>query len=553
MFVEPLEAVVFAESRPVLLLLIAAASLVLVVAFVNVANLLLAHGTSRVREIALRAALGAGVGRIGRQLLVENALLTGLGAGLGVVFAALALRLLLITAPAGVPRLDTVGIDARVLVATLLVSVLGALIFALVPTLQVRRVDVAKTIQGTARSVAGDRRGRRVRQALVVAELALSVTLVISAVLLARSLWSVLAVDPGFSTNRIMKVQYRLPTSRYPRDFSRWPALDEIHGFNRRLLEGVAALPGVEAVTLAGSHPLDPGFTNSFVVVGREDEAADWPEISVRAVSPSYFETLDLTMLDGRPLTNADRTDAPGVLVINRAAAERFFPERESIGQMMRFWGTDRRIVGVVANELIRGLAEDAPIAAYAPIEQLPSHSGVLLVRSTSADPMPLAAPVRGVIHDLDPGLAIFGVEPLAETVDATLGTRRFAMTVLLSMAGVTLVLALIGVHGVLSYAASQQTREIGIRAVLGASRGELAGWMVQSGLRMSVLGVAIGIAGAAAGSRLLAGLLYGIPALDVWTYITVPAALLAAAALASWLPARRAARTEALDALRAE
>lgn len=553
MFVEPLESVVFAGVRPVLWVLAGAVSFLLLVSFVNVTNLLLTRQATRRREVAVRTALGAGTGRIARQLLVENALLTAIGAGLGVVLAFGILRVLLRLAPNDIPRLAEVGIDSRVLVVTLLVSTAGALLFALVPTLETRRVDMLQTIQGSGRAAADGRRQRRLRQLLVVAELALSVALVIAAGLLVRSLWTVLAVDPGFRADGVLKAEYQLPTSRYPRDFSRWPNLHEIHGFNERLLAEVERLPGVDAAALAGSHPLDRGFTNSFQVVGREDESRGWPEISLRMVSPGYFETLAIEVIDGRTLEARDRTDTDAVAVINRAAAERLFENRVAIGQSISFWGTERRIVGVIENERIHGLTESVPIAAYVPLTQVPSNDSVLLVRASEGDPMRLANDLKTAIASVDPGLAVHGVERLRDTLAGTFSERRFAMLVLVVMAGITLLLALLGVHGVLSYATAQRTREIGIRSALGATRIEVTGLVVRHGLLMATAGIAIGLGLAVIGSRFLTGLLYGVAELDPTTYVAVPVILLLAAAFACWHPARRAAKVDPVEVLRAE
>lgn len=549
-FAEPLEDVVFGPIRPVFRLLLAAVMLVLVVACVNVANLLLARGASRSREVALRATLGADRSRLIRQFLAETGLLALAGGAGGVSLAALVLGGLRALAPSDIPRIGEVAIDGRVLAMTLVVSLLAAVAFGLVPTMQAARLNVGEIVKRDGRSASGSRRQGRFRRGMVVAELALSVTLIVTAGLLVRSFWTLRNVDPGFTAAGILKAEYQLPESRYPRDFTRWPALTEIHNFNAAVLARVRAAPGVTNAAIAGAHPLDAAFTSSFRIEGREAEARDWPEISIRLVSPEYFPTMDLRVAHGRALGSGDETGGPPVAVINQAAADRFFPGRDPIGQEIRFWGTKRRIVGIVANEHFQGLAAPAPIAVYAPLSQAPSNSGVLLVR-TSGDPIAVAGSVRDAIRSVDPGLAIYGVERLTETLLGSIAQRRFTMTVLVVFAAITLFLALIGVYGVLNYATTQRTKEIGIRTALGATRGEVAGLVVRNGLRMAAAGVVLGLIGAAFSSRLLTSMLFGIGRFDPVTFVAVPLLLFGAAALATWLPASRASRVEPITALR--
>ena len=550
-YLEAFTGVVLGPIRPVLYLLLAAVAMVLVIACVNVANLLLARGTARVREVIVRGALGAGFGRLVRQFLVEAALLCVISAVVGVGLATVGLQALLTLAPDSIPRLDQVAIDGRVLVVTLTVSVVIAVVFGLLPAGHALRMDVMAVIRGE--SGASETRGRkRVRQALVVAELALSVVLAVGATLLIRSFVAVVRVDPGFHAQGIETASYQLPDSRYPRDFSKFPNWVEMETFAQTLLERARALPGVEAAALASSHPLDPGFTNSFVIVGREAEAADWPEISVRIVSPGYVETLGLTVRSGRALTAADDAVGPLVALINEEAASRFFAGRDPLGQEIRFWGIKRRIVGVVGNERIHGLDRPSPPAVYASLSQIPSQSGVLLLR-VSGDPATFAAPSRSLNAGIDPSLAVFRVEPLAAAVVESEGERRFAMAVLGVFAAVALVMALIGVYGVLSFATAQRRREIGVRAALGASRQMVTALVVRDGLRAATLGVALGLAGAAVGTRALAGLLYGVGSADPLTFAAVAGAMFLAAAAATWAPARRAARVSPIEVLRGD
>jgi len=552
-FVEPLASVVFDPVRPALLLLLGTVALVALVACVNVANLLLARGAARLREVAVRTALGAGDGRIARQFFVESLVLTLAAAAAGVALAYAGTGALVAIAPGDVPRLSSVAIDVRVLAATLGLSALVALLFGTVPTLQARRVDLLSALKSESGASAGSRRGRgRLRAALVVAELALAVVLVTGAGLLIKSFWHVQEVDPGFRAAGVLKAEYQLPPSRYPVDFKVWPDFKEMHAFTDSLLARASALPGVASAAIAGNHPLDPGFTNSFVVVGREAEAKTWPEISVRRVTPGYFRTVGLPLRRGRLLGDTDRTTAQPVLIVNEAAAGRFFPGRDPIGSRIAFWGAARTIVGVVANEKFHGVAEADPIAVYVPLAQAPSANGagVLLVR-TNGDPAAVAPAVRAAIRDTDPALAIFGVEPFDATLSRSLSQRRFTMLLVGLFAALALALAAIGVHGVLSYTVAARTREIGIRVALGARPGRVVRLVVSQGLALALGGLAIGLVGSFALSRALESLLFGVTPTDPVTYLAVGGFLVLVACGASLVPARRAARVDPLVALR--
>jgi putative ABC transport system permease protein len=387
-----------------------------------------------------------------------------------------------------------------------------------------------------------------------VAELALAVVLVCGAALLIRSFWSLQSVSPGFQTDGVLKLEYQLPESRYPIDFRRWPDFKEQHAFNAALLERAAVLPGVQAAAIAGHHPLDPGFTNSFTIVGRETEAQTWPEISVRRVSPSYFPTVGVQLVEGRLFADGDHTAAAPVALINVAAAGRFFPDRPAVGAHIRFWGASRRIVGVIADEKFQGIVEAPPLAVYAPIAQAPSAngSGVLLLRTTE-DPAGLALAASAAVRDVDPGLAVFGVEPLVVTLSRSIGQRRFTMLVLALFATVALLLAAVGIHGVLSYGVSQRRREIGIRKALGARGVDLVSLVVREGLSLTAVGLTLGFAGAFALTRFLGSQLFGIAPTDPGTFAAVAALLALVAIAATVAPARRAARVDPAVTLRGD
>jgi putative ABC transport system permease protein len=552
--IEPLESVVFGPVRPALLLLLGAVALVLLVACVNVANLLLARASARAHEAAIRAALGATQGRIARHVLAETLVLSLTAAAAGVGLAYVSVRVLVFVAPADVPRLSLATIDIRVLLITLAVAMLAGFAFSLLPMVQVRRLNLQSSLAGSSGRGSAAPSRSRVRGILVVAELAMAVVLVCGAALLIRSFWTLQRVDLGFAAEGVLKAEYQLPPSRYPVDFRRWPDFTEQHAFNTALLQRAATLPGVSAAAIAGNHPLDPGFTNSFTIVGREAEARTWPEISIRRVSPSYFETVDLKLLNGRSFRDSDTTAAPPVAIINAAAARQFFPGREPLGAHISFWGASRLIVGVVADERFHGVAEAGPIAAYTPIAQTPSANGagVLLLRTTTA-PGTLALAATAAVHDVDPGLAVFGVEPLNVTLSRSVAQRRFTMLLLTLFAGAALLLAAVGIHGVLTYSVSQRRREIGIRMALGARGTDVVGAIMREALSLTAVGLALGLGGAVALTRVLRGQLFGIAPTDPATFAAVTALLALVALAATLAPAWRASQVDPIVTLRSE
>ena len=551
--VEPLHEALFGGVRTPLLLLLGASALVLLVACVNVANLLLVRGAGRTREVAIRAALGATRRRLARQLLVESLLLSLLGGAAGVALAAWGTELLVGLAPAGVPRLEEVGMDGRALALALLVAVATGCLFGLVPVLQARRVDPQAGLRADGgRGASAAPETARARRTLVAVEVALSVVLVVGAGLLVHSLWKLQRVDPGFRTENVLRASFALPASRYPQSFDVYPRWAEVTGFQRELLERARELPGVRSAALASNHPLAPGFTNSFVIEGREDEAADQAEIPIRAVSPEYFATLGVPLLRGRLLAPRDGAEAPAVLLLNEAAARRFFPGADPVGKRIRFWGTSREIVGVVGNERFHGVAAEAPPAAYPPLAQTPTGTATLLVRAPG-DPAALVPALREAVRGLDPELALFEIETLDRTLSRSISQPRFTTALLGTFAALALLLAVVGVYGVLSYAVAQRTREIGIRVALGARRGEIVRLVVGQGMVPVLAGLALGLAAAFAGARLLSGILFEVAPTDPLAFTAVVPVLATASLLAAWLPARRAARVDPMTALRSE
>ncbi len=544
--VEAYSDVVFGPVRSALMVLLGAVALVLLVACANVANLLLAETSARMREVAVRQAFGASAGLIRRQFLVESLLLTGLGTVAGVILAYGGLDLLVAFAPDDLPRLSSAELDLRVLAFTIGLGAAVALVFGLVPLIQTRSLELTEflRVQAGPRGTAG-RAVRRYRSGLVVAEIALAVTLVVGAGILVRSFWELQSVDLGFRTEGIMKAEYDLPTSRYPE-------LTEINDFHRRFLERARQIPGVEAATLAAQHPLDPGFTNSFLIAGREAESRNFAEIRTRFIATEYLDVVGVPLLEGRPIEDGDAQGEPNVGVINRVAASRYFGEDSPVGQEIRFWGLSWRVVGVMGDERFRGPDQAVEPAIYVPVAQIPWNRVVVLLRS-SGDPALLAQEARRVLQELDPGLILFGAESLATMLQESVSRPRFTATLLGVFAGVAILLAMIGVYGVLSYAVAQRGPEVGIRLALGASRGDVFREVVGEGLRVTGVGAALGVAMALATSRLLQGLVFGVSATDAPTYALVISVVLSTAVLASLVPALRASRTDPVALLKAE
>jgi predicted permease len=541
-FVESLDDVVRGPVRPALYALMGAVVLVLAVACVNAASLLLVQAATRAREIAVRTALGAGRRQLVGHFLAEALVLSACAVAVGIGFGWWAVRVLVALAPASLPGASAITIDLPALGLAASVGVATALGAALLPVLQARQGHAQDALKMEAgRTASAGRARRRMLATLTVSQLALAMVLVTGAGLLTRSFWQLQAVDPGFRADGILKVEYELPERRYPRDFRAFPRWPEVTAFHETLLNGVASIPGVEAVAIASDHPLAAGTTNSFVVVGREQEARNWPELSIRSVSADYATVTGLRLASGRHLRASDTADAPAVLVVNDTARRMFFPRHDPIGQQIAFWGTRRTIVGVVADEKIHGVAEPTPPVAYVPLGQLPL-ADTLLVR-VQGDPQHAAAAVHRVFRDIDPGLAVFGVEPLQRTLTTSLSRERFTMLLLGLFAGLTLLLATLGVYGVLSYGVAQRTTEIGVRLALGAQPGGIVRLIMGQGLVLLVAGLCVGGTAALVLGEAIAGLLFGVAAHDALTFLTAAVVICATATMAAYLPARRAAR----------
>ena len=549
----PLQEQITGQVRPALIALLVAVGVVLLIACVNVANLLLARGMSRGREVAVRSALGASQSRMLRQFAAESVLFGGSAGMLALAIAYGGVRLLNRLSPANLPRQSEIGVDATVLWFTLALAVATACLFGILPVLQSARTNLVDSLRDGGQSSRGGG-SHRMRSILVVAEVALTVVLVVGAGLLLRSFWELLRVDPGFRPEGVLTLSVQLPASRYPQQFPNFPNWPEVQQFQRELEERVQALPDVRAASLAVNHPLNPGFTTRFQISGHAPiTAGEQPEATVRPISPTYFDTVGLEMAAGRRFSAVDRADSQAVMIVNEAMVRQHFKEDDDpIGMTVSFFNRPYEVVGIARDVHFSGIAVSAPPAMYTPLEQVPFGGFSILVRST-ADTAPLVSQIQREIWRMDPSLAIYGIRELTDMLDVSVGQPRFNAMLVGLFAVVALLLSTIGVYGVMNYLVSQRTQEIGLRMALGADRRTVLSMIVGRGVVLTVIGVVLGLAGSFGLSRAMSNLLFGVTAVDPLTYLFVAALLVAVAALASYVPARRAATVDPLSALRCE
>ncbi|MEP7272708.1 MAG: ABC transporter permease, partial [Acidobacteriota bacterium] len=537
--------------RKPLLIIMSAVLFLLLIACANVANLLLARAATREREIAIRSALGARRGRLLRQLLTESTLLAISGGTVGLLLAVWGVDALRSFAPDNVPRLADAGLNYRVLGFALIVSLLTGLIFGIVPALTATKVDLNDSLKEGGRSSSESRRGAMLRDSVAVAEVAIALMLLVSAGLLLRSFMRLQNTDPGFSAERIVTTQILLPRNKYPEG-------PQIATFFDELLEGVRALPGVESAAAIDSIPLGGGGNVlSFSIEGRP---APPPEQVVDAeaysVSPGYFSTFGIGMTGGKDFSFADGAGTPGVTIINDAMATRYFPGEDPIGKRISLadgqkgpWLT---IIGVVKNVKHADLSAAPYPQMYGTYRQNPSRLLSMVVRmkgpATSIVPT-----LREKIRSLDRDIPLARVSTMEEVLADSIAAPRFNAFLIAIFAAVGMLLAAVGIYGVISYGVTQRVHEIGVRLALGATRADVLGMVLGKGLKIAALGVGIGLILAAITGRFLASLLFGVGARDPLTFASVSVLLILVAVLACYVPARRATKVDPMVALRYE
>ena len=540
------------QLRPALQVLLAAVGFVLLIACANVANLLLVRANSRRKEFALRASLGAGRGRIIRQLLTESVTLSIVGGGLGLLVAVWGVELLPPVAPQTLARYGVAEIDGTVLAFTLGASLLTGLVFGLVPSIQVSKTDLHEALKEGGRGSGGGR--HTTRRVLVVVEVALALVLLVAAGLLIRSFQRVLDVDPGFAPQQTLTFRVALPAAAYP-DAEQWEA------FYRRALERIRTLPGVEAVGAISSLPMSGvGGNSSFAI---EDipiaPGAAAPHGDPRATTPGYFEAMDIPLLRGRYLNDLDRAEAQRVVVVDEEMVRRYFSAENPIGRRMTFFFDSapgqpnwREIVGVVHNVKHNGLDAEPRMQIYYPQSQTPVSSMFVALR-TSVNPETTFNAVRTAVHAEDVSLPLFNVQTMDQRVTASLGTRRFSMGLLAGFAAVALLMAAIGIYGVMAYSVAERRQEIGIRMALGARGRDVLALVLGQGLALTAIGAAVGLGAAFGMTRLLSTMLFGVTSTDPLTFAAIPVILICVSLVAVLVPARRATQVDPIVALRTE
>ena len=549
---EPLLDSIAGHLRTPLFVLQGAVLFLMLIACANVANLLFARATARQREMAIRAALGARRGRLVQQLVTESLVLAALGAAGGLVLAAWGIDLLQAFGPDDLPRLHEVRLDATVLAFTALLMLGAAVVFGLAPALQLARPDLVTPLKESARTAAGQT--SRARTLLVGSQIALALVLLVGAGLLIRSFSRVMSVDPGFDPAGVLTVELALPSQRYPDDAQRG-------AFYRRLVERLAAQPGVE-VAGAIRDVLLSRLPNSapISIEGRADlsEADRNLPIAFDPVTPDFFRVLRIPIVRGRGFTHADDGAAPPVAIVNQSLVRRFFPGGDPVGRRVTFGSPDGEnvrwltIVGVAADARRSGLDAGPRPELYAPHAQAPAADMTLTLR-TAGDPMMLAGSVRAALAELDPELPLARVATLDRLVGASVAERRFHMLLLAVFSALALILAAIGIYGVVTYLVSRRAREFGVRLALGAQRRDVLRMVLREGARITAAGAALGLLGALAMTRVLAALLYEISPTDAPTFAAVTAVLVTVALAACYIPARRATRIDPVVSLRAE
>ncbi|HWJ40199.1 MAG TPA: ABC transporter permease [Candidatus Limnocylindrales bacterium] len=546
------EAVVGRETKRALLVLLAAIGFVLLSATANLANLLLNRAAARAREFSIRSALGASSARLVQQVLIEAGVLGVLGAIAAIFIAYAIIKAVIAYGPSSIPRLEETSIDARVLLFTLAIAALTAGLFALAPAWRIARQDIREALQQSGNAVSSGKASQRYREALVVAQVALSLVLLIAAGLLVKSFGRLQHVDPGVRTANLLSFELAVSGPQYPEDE---PKARFIADFHRR----VDAIPGVVSSGAVGALPMGGGgfyLGRSFVREG-EPLPPNGTEYSSmwNVITPGFIKTTGLQLMAGRDFNDQDTKDSAPVVIISQTLAKKMFPNEDPLGRVIRSWRDDnkpRQIVGIVADVKVGSLQEQATGTAFVPHQQDPWGVLAYVVR-TEGDPKQYVAFVRSALNSMDPNIALARVSSMEAIRETALAEPKFNMFLIAGFSLLALILATIGLFGVIAYAVSQRTREIGIRMALGAQKNQILALVMNRGVRITLLGLALGLGGSLVLSRALAGILFDVRPTDVSIYGGLFVVLGVTAMLATYVPALRATRVEPLTALRHE
>ncbi len=549
--VTALQEQVVGDIKPALLVVLGAVGFVLLIACANVANLLLARAAARQKEIALRLALGAGRSRLTRQFLTESVLLAVIGGAVGLLLSIAGLRVLKTFIPDTISQAQAISIDAKVLVFTGLVALVTGIIFGLAPAMQVSHLDINDTLKEGGRDAAGGTRGNRIRAPLVIGEIAVSFVLLMGAGLLINSFMHLRNLHPGFRANHLLTMKIPLSEVKYPDKERRSP-------FYAEVLRRVQALPGVQSAAVAGNLPLTyDGDSMPIGIEGRTDPPPDQrPDVILRVVGPGYFSTMGIPLVRGRDFREQDKADSARVVIVSEKTARHFWPGENPIGKRLKPGSTSRNIpwieiIGVVKDVRQNDFVSEPKMQMYMPYQQLNSFAPNALVVRTNVEPLSLAAAVRNAIWAVDKDQPVSNLRSMDEIVSEAVARQRFSMLLLGIFAALAMVLAAVGIYGVMSYSIAQRTREIGLRIALGAQKSDVLKMILRQGLRFVAAGLAIGLAASFVLTRVMASLLFGISAADPATFVSISLVLIAVALLASYIPAVRAMKIDPMLALR--
>src|SRR5882724_3381292 len=551
--VTPLHEEIVGDIKPALLVLLGAVGFVLVIACANVANLLLARAAVREKEIALRLALGASRTRLMRQFLTESVLLALLGGGFGLLLAFAGTRVLKTFVPATVLQAQTINIDAKVVVFTALIALVTGIVFGLAPAMHASHSSLNESLKEGGRDSAATSKGNRLRNLLVIGEVAVSFILLIGAGLLINSFLHLRNLDPGFRADHLLTMRVDLSVLKYPDGERRSAFFDEV-------LRRVRALPGVQSAAAAGNLPLTyNGDSMSIAVEGIPDPPpAQWPDVIYRAIGPGYFATMGIPMVRGRDFTEQDIGDSKDVVVISEKTAQHFWPGQDPIGKRLKPGSSTsntpwREVIGIVKDVRQNEFIAEPKMQMYFVHRQLKELAANSIVVRTSVEPMSLATSVRNAIWAVDKDQPVANIDTMDHIVSEAIARQRFSMLLLGIFAGLALVLAAVGIYGVMSYSVAQRRHEIGIRIALGAQRADVLRLTMKQGLKLVGLGLLIGLASAFVLTRVMASLLFGISATDPATFASICVVMVGVAALANYIPALRATKVDPIVALRSQ